>query len=81
MLRTAPDGHKYTRDPDGDGWLLLDESEPGKLTHEEVGYHSPGHGGEFCRTCEYSDHKQPKPNCKYVEDIDREGWCRLWDKE
>jgi hypothetical protein len=51
---------------------------PVKLSHEAVGY-GPGHGKEFCRTCEHSDHKAP-PTCELVVDIEPAGWCRLWTK-
>ena len=48
-----------------------------KLPHEAVSY-GPGHGKEFCRTCEHSDHKKP-PTCEIVRDpIKPGGWCTLW---
>lgn len=77
MLRTAPDGRKYLHDA-GQYFLLEDDGK--KFSHDAVDYHA-GDNGEFCRNCEYSDHKQPKPHCKYVEDIDRGGWCKLWTRE
>lgn len=50
-----------------------------KFTHTQVDY-GRGHSPEFCRTCEYSDHMKPKPHCSYVDDIERGGWCVLWEK-
>lgn len=49
-----------------------------KLTHAEAHY-GKGREPEFCRTCEYSNHME-RPTCSLVEDISRNGWCRLWEK-
>lgn len=48
-----------------------------KLAHTVVSY-GPGHSPEFCRTCEYSDHAE-KPTCRFVANIDPDGWCVLWE--
>jgi broad specificity phosphatase PhoE len=55
---------------------LLDGELDEKLTHMQADY-GPGHGGEFCKTCRFSDH-QAKPHCVWVMNIEKSGWCRLW---
>ena len=49
-----------------------------KLGHAVVSY-GPGHTPEFCRTCEYSDHAA-SPQCRFVVNIEPDGWCKLWDR-
>jgi broad specificity phosphatase PhoE len=57
---------------------LLDGGLSKRFTHAQVDY-GRGHEPEFCRTCEYSDHRSP-PTCSYVTDIAKGGWCVLWEK-
>jgi hypothetical protein len=48
-----------------------------KLPHAVVSY-GPGHDPEFCHTCKYSDHAE-SPKCRFVANIEPDGWCVLWD--